>query len=307
MAGFIPIDPEQMNFFQNVYLAQNKGPNSDKISLLSYQNDDTYSNRTSTPADLDYSPKRMAKPRVCTKHPSHTPEELEKCLELMEKNRVASLKSRRKKLTIIDEQKERIQNLETDLRRTRGILKRRDVEKNQLINENQQLKNMITTLQAQLTNFASHPVRDVASDVEIIDVEKIDDIKVTDSVENVSNMMESTNISQESNFFNPDWMNFIQKTTPEFYKEIHNILKVPVNNQQVAEQPPQAKPPLLIKSNTKIQYAPKPGVLNLDEDFEHNPAKYHSPCFQHIVYKFYGASPTKLVTPVPSTSKENPK
>uniref|UniRef100_A0A914E3D6 Uncharacterized protein n=1 Tax=Acrobeloides nanus TaxID=290746 RepID=A0A914E3D6_9BILA len=202
----------------------------------------------------------------------------------------------------------KIQHLENDLKQARAIIRTQDVEKNQIKAENQELRTIIAALQAQMAQLVR--ATEVSSDAEIIDVEKVDEEKVTNSVENVSNMMQNATISQEPMYFNSDMVNLLRMVSPEFDREVHNILNSPLTSplNQVLDQQQQAKPPLIVKKDkTTIQYAPKPGSLILDDGFEHNPAKYHSPLFQKIVYQFYGESPIKLVNPVTSTSKENQK
>uniref|UniRef100_A0A914DSV0 Uncharacterized protein n=1 Tax=Acrobeloides nanus TaxID=290746 RepID=A0A914DSV0_9BILA len=293
------------------YLMPDSDTSVDRASQLSYKDDDTISTRTSTPADFDrastpgdFGPKRTQKTRECKKHPYHTPEQLKKCLELMEKNRVASAKSRFKKITTIDQQNKEIDTMAKKLKDKNAVIRNLIKEKSELIKNLNSLKQYIARFQ--------HKIHENSSDVEVIDVEKVDksSSSAQDGVELADS--EKLNCGDDARFsfdeipahFQNLVEDIINKNTPDLKRTVHNILKAPLETAPTNTKDPR---PMLMESTTTTIYAPKPNALNIEEMNEphltvEKTTVFRSPDLEKLLEKLY---PNLYPSPT-NTEKKNP-
>uniref|UniRef100_A0A914CGM5 BZIP domain-containing protein n=1 Tax=Acrobeloides nanus TaxID=290746 RepID=A0A914CGM5_9BILA len=281
----------------------------------------------------------IKKESICKKHASHaTLEEQKRCEEKRIRNRIASHRSRQKKFATINKQREEIDQLKfvlsqkdelinqivrrlqflesqfipmnrSEERRVqlKFVLSQKDELINQIVRRLQFLESQFIPMNKQQTyeikqnvreNHMMEPLSQQSQNMAINagTMEAIEAGKYSDNILEDMNKMDVVDI---------DIQNALDISTPILKQAVQHVLNVPLTNplNQVLDQQNQAKPPLIVKKDkTTIQYAPKPGSLILEDGFEHNPAKYHSPLFQKIVHQFYGESPIKLVNPVTSTS-----
>uniref|UniRef100_A0A914D213 Uncharacterized protein n=1 Tax=Acrobeloides nanus TaxID=290746 RepID=A0A914D213_9BILA len=180
----------------------------------------------------------------------------------MEKNRVASAKSRFKKITTIDQQKEKIDTMVKKL-------KDKDVLIRNLIKEKSELLKNLNALKQSIARFP-HKTHENSSDIEFIGIEKVD--KSASSAQDAAGLEDSEKLNFDDNARSSfdeipkHLQNFVEdmikQKTPDLKRTVHNILKAPLETASTNTKDPR---PMLMESTTTTIYAPKPNTLNIEE------------------------------------------